>query len=122
MKNILLIVTIPLIIGACSSTVIPIKTLQKVDYKSRTQDFNETDLLGKWLTNYENNTTDFILFKKDKTFSNETNRNGTYEIKKDSIILNYPDTVAKGRLLEQTTDIMYILWGNVDVVTYHRPQ
>lgn len=67
-------------------------------------------------------TTSFITFRKDNTVTTDTNRNGTYTIKKDSIIITYSDATARGRLLEQTESRIFILWGNADAVKFYRPE
>lgn len=119
-KNILPILLITLVLTACSTYVVPIKTLQNTDYDSLSQDFNESLLHGKWYINTIWKSTDFMQFNTDYTVTTHTNLSGTYQIKKDSIFITYPDAVAKGRLLEQTPDILYILWGTADAVKYNK--
>lgn len=109
-------------IYACSTTVMPISTQQDADYKTMSQVFNEENLYGKWLTNMPVETTSFITFRKDNTVTTDTNRNGTYIIKQDSIIITYSDATARGRLLEQTDSRIFILWGNADAVKFYKPE
>lgn len=121
-NKIIKLVFATLIFSACSSRVIPIKTLQDANYTGMTQEFNVTKLFGKWLTNMPAETSSFIVFQTDNTVITNTNRKGEYIIKKDSIIINYDDTTARGRLLEQTDSRLYILWGGGDPVKYYRPE
>ncbi len=121
-KNLLKFILAVFIFSACSSRVIPIKTLQDANYSGMTQEFNVPNLYGKWLTNMPAETTSFIVFKNDNTVITNTNREGKYTIKKDSITIMYDDATARGRLLEQTDSRLYILWGGGDPVKYYRPE
>lgn len=122
LKNILCVLFSASIFVACSKRVIPISTTQDPNVAGMTQNFDETKLLGKWLTNMPAETTSFITFRKDNTVTTDTNRDGTYIIKKDSIIITYSDATARGRLLEQTDSRIFILWGNADAVKFYRPE
>jgi hypothetical protein len=122
LKNMLNTMLVATIMTACSSTVIPIRTQQDANYSSLTQNFNEANLWGKWLTNMPRETTSSITLNKDYSLTTNTNRVGTYTIKKDSIIMYYPDATARGRLLEQTDARLYILWGGADAVKYYRQE
>ena len=81
-KNIVKLFLAALIFSACSSRVIPIKTLQDANYTGMTQEFNVANLYGKWLTNMPAETNSFIVFNNDNTVTTHTNRMGKYIIKK----------------------------------------
>jgi len=122
LKNMINTMLVATIMTACSSTVIPIRTQQDANYSSLTPNFNEANLWGKWLTNMPRETTSSVTLNKNYSLTTNTNRVGTYAIKKDSIIMYYPDATARGRLLEQTDARLYILWGDADAVKYYRQE
>lgn len=122
LKKIHFVLFAAFIFTACSKRVIPINTTQDTNYAGMTQNFNKEKLLGKWLTNMPAETTSFIEFRADNSVTTDKNRKGTYILKNDSIIINYTDATARGRLLEQTDSRIFILWGNADAVKFYRPE
>lgn len=116
MKNIIISLFILFILLGCKSTVV--KDTKK--YDKMTQNFNKEELLGKWLTNYPKDKSQFIFFKDNGTFYGDNKKTGTYKVKSDSIFLYREHNTSKGRLLSQTNEILYILWGDSEGIKYYK--
>ncbi|PRP67429.1 hypothetical protein [Nonlabens agnitus] len=111
-------IAISTLVASCASSFIS----KTKDYQSMTDQFDNNELLGKWLTNSRRETYSYINFKSDGHFSTADTSNGRYTINKDSIWLYYPNTQPKGRLLKQTKDTLLILWGDKEAISYVRPE
>jgi hypothetical protein len=65
-------------------------------------------------------------FKLDKQYyfivDNEGNGNMLYSIKRDSIVVHFPDFSTRGKILIARNDTLSVAWDNQEPITYVRWQ